>query len=475
MSAPVRELGDNGSLKDGPLNYAPKKARRPEQDLNQESAPTRINFAPPSGVTESREPPWKQKMQPGAFVGDVAIVELRNQLAMVSDRIPEPPFPESSGSRFATAGRIVGAVTVAAAAAVGYLWGSAPPATPSQQQAALASGEASLVAPERLAPAVSIKTSSSIRTSSSNESPSPVRPATIGLAPASATALARGEINAVAPGGAAQRVVTPSVATPNPEPRVIAPPAVPAPVAAQPVLDPPVSLSRSVEPLSAGQSSRASAPVRATPRQLTVNAVRTRQADEPARLAISASGAGANVAVVIVGLAPGSALSAGVPAGPNTWRLSADDFSDAAITPPRGFVGVMDLTVELRLADNTVADRKGLQLEWSGKSALAAAQAQTRRIDAAEIALLMKNGAEFMANGNIGAARLMFQPAAEAGDPVAAFALAETYDPLVLRKLGAKGGITSDVALAQSWYEKAKDLGSTVAPERLVRLTRRSE
>jgi len=135
----------------------------------------------------------------------------------------------------------------------------------------------------------------------------------------------------------------------------------------------------------------------------------------------------------------------------------------------------MDLTVELRLADNTVADRKGLQLEWSGKSALAAAQAQTRRIDAAEIALLMKNGAEFMANGNIGAARLMFQPAAEAGDPVAAFALAETYDPLVLRKLGAKGGITSDVALAQSWYEKAKDLGSTVAPERLVRLTRRSE
>jgi len=69
----------------------------------------------------------------------------------------------------------------------------------------------------------------------------------------------------------------------------------------------------------------------------------------------------------------------------------------------------------------------------------------------------------------------MFQPAAEAGDPAAAFALAETYDPLVLRKLGAKGGGTADVALAHSWYEKAKDLGSTTAPERLERLARLPE
>jgi len=85
---------------------------------------------------------------------------------------------------------------------------------------------------------------------------------------------------------------------------------------------------------------------------------------------------------------------------------------------------------------------------------------------------MMKNGAAFLANGNIGAARMMFQPAAEAGDPVAAFALAETYDPSVLRKLGAKGGIASDIALAHSWYEKARNLGSTLAAERLERLAR---
>jgi TPR repeat protein len=52
---------------------------------------------------------------------------------------------------------------------------------------------------------------------------------------------------------------------------------------------------------------------------------------------------------------------------------------------------------------------------------------------------------------------------------------AETYDPLVLGKLSAKGGIAADISLAQTWYEKAKDLGSAVAPERLARLARLPE
>jgi len=100
---------------------------------------------------------------------------------------------------------------------------------------------------------------------------------------------------------------------------------------------------------------------------------------------------------------------------------------------------------------------------------------RTRRLATSEIALMVKNGTEFMANGNIGAARMMLQPAAEAGDPGAAFALAETFDPLVLRKLNTKGGIAANVGLAQTWYQKAKDLGSAMAPERLERLARLPE
>jgi TPR repeat protein len=197
--------------------------------------------------------------------------------------------------------------------------------------------------------------------------------------------------------------------------------------------------------------------------------VAVQQADEAVRLAISAADAGPKAAVVIGGLAPGSALSAGREVAPNTWRLSVEELAGASLTPPRGFVGVMDLTLELRLADNSVADRKGLQLEWGGSSV--AAKPQPRQHDGVEVAQMVRRGAELMANGDVAAARLMYQRAAETGEATAAFALAETYDPLML----AKGGVPADVRLAQIWYAKARDLGSTLAPGRLERLARLPE
>ena len=101
--------------------------------------------------------------------------------------------------------------------------------------------------------------------------------------------------------------------------------------------------------------------------------------------------------------------------------------------------------------------------------------ATARQGDAAEIAFLVKDGAELMANGDVAAARLMFQHAAEAGSAEGAFALAETYDPLVFKKLGRREAVTLDITLARSWYEKARNLGSTVARERIVRLTQLPE
>jgi hypothetical protein len=190
-------------------------------------------------------------------------------------------------------------------------------------------------------------------------------------------------------------------------------------------------------------------------------------------MALSAPGAEAAVSVFIAGLVPGSAVSAGAPAGSNAWRLPTANLGDAAVTPPRGFVGIMNLTLELRRADDSVLDRTAVQLEWTPSSNATPPELPQRHIDAAEIALLLKNGSDLMGNGDIVAARLMFLRAAEAGDARAAFALAETYDPSVLEKLGTKGAIKADIAMAQQWYAKAKDLGSTAAPERLTRLTRR--
>jgi TPR repeat protein len=207
-------------------------------------------------------------------------------------------------------------------------------------------------------------------------------------------------------------------------------------------------------------------------RQLTIKAARLWQVDAPARLIVSATDAPADVDVVISGLATGTVLSLGKPIGPNGWRLSAKDLNSVMILPPRGFVGIMDLILELRLVNDSLVDRKGLLLEWSHNGAGAAAAFPPRQIEAAEIELMVKSGLEFMANGNIAAARMMFRPAAESGSAVAAFALAETYDPSVLKQLGAVGGITSDVSLANTWYEKARALGSPLARERLERLAR---
>jgi len=210
-------------------------------------------------------------------------------------------------------------------------------------------------------------------------------------------------------------------------------------------------------------------------RQLTIKAARLWQVDAPARLIVSAADAPADVDVVISGLATGTVLSLGKPTGPNGWRLSAKDLNSVMILPPRGFVGVMDLILELRLANDSMVDRKGLLLEWSHNSAVATAVFPPRQLEAAEIELMVKSGLEFMGNGNIAAARMMFRPAAESGDAVAAFALAETYDPSVLKQLGAIGGITSDVSLANTWYEKARALGAPLARERLERLARARE
>jgi len=83
----------------------------------------------------------------------------------------------------------------------------------------------------------------------------------------------------------------------------------------------------------------------------------------------------------------------------------------------------------------------------------------------------MERGQELIYFGDIVSARLVFQRAAEAGDAAAAVAMGSTYDPLMLAKYGISGP-TADVNKARSWYEKAKALGSTEAPDRLKLLAK---
>jgi hypothetical protein len=96
----------------------------------------------------------------------------------------------------------------------------------------------------------------------------------------------------------------------------------------------------------------------------------------------------------------------------------------------------------------------------------------TRALDPEEITLLMKQGEQFIAAGDVVTARIVFQRAAEAGDANAAMALGATYDPTVLAKLGV-AGLGADLEKARTWYQKAESLGSTEATRRLAILENR--
>jgi hypothetical protein len=211
---------------------------------------------------------------------------------------------------------------------------------------------------------------------------------------------------------------------------------------------------------------------------LAANPAEARAAGEAVPLGVSVRGPGDGALLVIGGLTNGTTLSAGQPAADNAWRLSAADLGDVVIQPPRDFAGAMDLAVELRLADDTVLDRASLRFEWEAPAAPPPQPApkarMIRQLDPDQIAALLRRGDQLIASGDLAAARLVLQPAAEAEDARAALALAGTYDPVVLERR-AVHGFAPNVALARVWYERAKQFGSADAPRRLEMLASRRD
>src|SRR5580704_3457737 len=86
-----------------------------------------------------------------------------------------------------------------------------------------------------------------------------------------------------------------------------------------------------------------------------------------------------------------------------------------------------------------------------------------------EIAMLLKRGKDAFSTGDLAAARLLLRRAAEAGSAEAALALGATFDPLIIRRLGAIGA-APDAAQARQWYQKAVALGSSTASQPLAQL-----
>jgi hypothetical protein len=244
------------------------------------------------------------------------------------------------------------------------------------------------------------------------------------------------------------------------------------------------------------------------PPQLALLATRSGEPDEALPLGIRAIRASTETAstetVVVIGIPTGATLTPGRRFDADQWRLDAADLAAAMLRPPQGFLGRMDLIVELRLSDDVVADRQPLTLTWlapearvgtanpsgidsrdASPSAAAAPRAATAsvakaanddpvlHIEPTELIELLARGDSFVQSGKITEARLLFERATRAHSAQGALKLGATYDPIFLERLGVHG-LAPDAATARVWYQRAQEFGSDEAPQRLEMLASRS-
>ena len=179
--------------------------------------------------------------------------------------------------------------------------------------------------------------------------------------------------------------------------------------------------------------------------------------------------------VALSGLPPGVSISKGIAEPDGRWRIAVDELPGAKVTPPSGYAGAMTITAELRTRNDLPIVRSPVRLTWHSRpvsapaSAASPVSAQTasrakatmsdppiRRLDPKEAASLLRRAEDLKAAGDIAAARLLLQRVAETNNAQAAFDLAETYDPIAMKKFRASS-VAPDPALAQYWYQRARD------------------
>src|SRR5262249_37573873 len=89
-----------------------------------------------------------------------------------------------------------------------------------------------------------------------------------------------------------------------------------------------------------------------------------------------------------------------------------------------------------------------------------------------EIQELVSRGTQLLGTGDIAAARVFFERAAEQGSSAAATAAGKTYDPLYLEEAHVRGIRGAPVAAAK-WYRGASAAGDKEADLRMKKLIAR--
>ena len=244
-------------------------------------------------------------------------------------------------------------------------------------------------------------------------------------------------------------------------------------------------------------------------------------ANDPLPLGIHVGAPPPGAFVSINGLTAGARLTSGKRIGPNEWRVPATEISGVSVIPPDGFAGQMLVTAELRDGDGVALTGTSTRLTWAAAPNVAspslappslappslaavaprvaapppaavappvvvappvavAAAVQSpipappqrevvRSLDPREIAALVKRGQDLLASGDVQSARLLLMRGAEARDARAALLVGTTYDPALLRQIGADGPM-ADIAQARIWYQRAKEWGEPDAQRKLEAL-----
>jgi len=205
-----------------------------------------------------------------------------------------------------------------------------------------------------------------------------------------------------------------------------------------------------------------------------------------------------NTFVRVRGLPSSVSLSEGHAIAPGSWAIPLIALPSLKAIVPAGVTGRSDMVVQLIGIDGTMFSEARSALvvgpprmvvpppraaaEPQPKQAAAPPPAPAIRPDRpsargqqlppevkARAEKLVSMGQRHLDQGNIGAARLFFQRAAEAGFALGAIRLASTFDPAELARLNAQG-VRPDREEARRWYERARELGAPEADERLARL-----
>lgn len=174
-----------------------------------------------------------------------------------------------------------------------------------------------------------------------------------------------------------------------------------------------------------------------------------------------------------VGIAPDQAMASAItPAVPQTPRKDPARVSDTRLAS----ADAQDLPVPSTPSREAIATAYQTALQSQAPAPVATppappppAKTLAKTLDADTLAGLMTRAKSLLGVGDIVAARLLLERAANAQDAMAAFMLAQSYDPAVLGTSDARR-IAADATAARDWYQKAAALGSAEARQRLGQL-----